>query len=260
MSILYDTKISDRYVEIDLLRGIAILMMIVYHLLFDLTFFGIFIVDVVDGFWRIFAWSCASLFLFIVGLSFSISYARASDRLSGYTLYFKYLKRGLFIISCGLLVSAASWIFLHGEGFIVFGILQCIGISVIIAPFFYRFGWKNFIIGIIVVAAGWIITGIHGHVLLLPLGFTPGDFWSIDYVPLLPWFAPVLFGMGMGSLLYPGAIRSYAKKIWIPVQMFWVCILGRHSLLIYLLHQPVMICMLVLLFPENILSFSGINF
>jgi len=252
------SRISGRYPEIDLLRGLAIVMMIIYHLLFDLYFFGIYQADVLHGFWRIFGWGCASLFLFIVGLSFSISYARASQRLAGVNLYLKYLKRGLFIISCGLLVTAATWFFLGGEGFVVFGILQCIGVSVIIAPLFYRFGWKNIIIGMVIVYAGWLIAGFYGHVLLLPLGVRPYFFSSIDYVPLLPWFGAVLFGIGTGSLLYPGGIRSYANKVSIHGSFLWICVMGRHSLLVYLLHQPVMLLILMLFFPENIMNSAGV--
>ena len=75
---LYMDEIS-RYGEIDLVRGIAILMMVLFHTLFDLSFFRIFPVDISFGFWRYFAFATASLFLLIVGISLTISRARVAS-------------------------------------------------------------------------------------------------------------------------------------------------------------------------------------
>ncbi len=84
---------TARYPEIDILRGIAILMMILFHTIFDLTFFRIMPFDVENGFWRFFAYATASLFLLIVGISLSISHARASSRLQGRAMVQKFLFR-----------------------------------------------------------------------------------------------------------------------------------------------------------------------
>ena len=72
-----------RYQEIDMVRGIAILMMIFFHTVFDLSFFRISAIDPSSGFWRYFAFSTASLFLLIVGISLTLSHARAVSTLSG---------------------------------------------------------------------------------------------------------------------------------------------------------------------------------
>ena len=64
---------ATRFYEIDLFRGIAILMMVLFHSLFDLYWFGIYPVDVTSGFWRYFAFSTATLFLLIVGISFTLA-------------------------------------------------------------------------------------------------------------------------------------------------------------------------------------------
>ena len=69
---------AARYRELDLVRGIAILMMILFHTVFDLYFFRILPVDIYSGFWRYFAFATASLFLLIVGISLTISRARIS--------------------------------------------------------------------------------------------------------------------------------------------------------------------------------------
>ena len=69
---------AGRFWEVDGIRGIAILMMVVFHILFDLNFFSVYAVNVSTGFWRYFGYATASLFLFIVGVSLAISHARAA--------------------------------------------------------------------------------------------------------------------------------------------------------------------------------------
>ena len=77
---------SSRLWEIDAARGVAILMMILFHTLFDLSFFSLYPVNVASGFWRYFAYASASLFLLIVVISLVVSHAHAAARLSGFAL------------------------------------------------------------------------------------------------------------------------------------------------------------------------------
>ena len=104
---------GSRLWEIDCARGIAILMMIVFHTVFDLSFFAMYPVDVAGGFWRYFAYTTASLFLLVVGVSLVVSHARAAATLSGFPLAKKFLLRGAGIFALGLLVTLATWLYLH---------------------------------------------------------------------------------------------------------------------------------------------------
>lgn len=234
---------ASRFREIDTARGIAILMMIVFHMVFDLNFFMIVPVDVSTGFWRWFAMATASLFLFVVGISLVVSHARSTTKLSGFALTKKFLKRGAGIFALGLLVTLATWLYLP-EGFILFGILHLIGVSVMLFPLFFRFGKYNIILGLLCVAGGFFIGTIQGPVWLLPLGIYPASFTSVDYTPLIPWFGAVLVGVGVGEFLYTGGFRRFtvphlSDRIAVPLAF-----LGQHSLLIYLVHQPVIILLL----------------
>jgi uncharacterized membrane protein len=232
-----------RYWEIDLVRGIAILMMVVFHTVFDINYFGIFPVVMGSGFWKYFGLLIASLFLLVVGVSFSVSYARTLVNTSGWQIYRKYLYRGAGIFAFGLLVTLGTWLYL-GEGFIVFGILHLIGISIILAPFFYRFGKFNLLLGIICIIIGLAVGNIPGPVWLLPFGIHPATFWSVDYTPLLPWFGMVLIGIGAGSVIYPGGTRIFSLPQFPPRGSAALIFSGKHSLLLYLVHQPVIILIL----------------
>ncbi|MCK9630362.1 MAG: DUF1624 domain-containing protein [Methanoregula sp.] len=234
---------ASRLWEIDLIRGIAILMMIIFHTVFDLSFFALCPVDVATGFWRYFAYATAALFLLIVGISLVVSHARASATLSGFSLAKKFLIRGAGIFALGLLVTLATWFYLH-EGFVIFGILHLIGISVMLSPLFFRFGRLNVLLGLACIPAGWIISGLSGPAFLLPLGIMPAGFTSVDYTPLLPWFGMVLLGLGLGAYLYAGGVRQFSLKPLPDGIVTPLSFLGRHSLLIYLVHQPVIILLL----------------
>ncbi|HUT39159.1 MAG TPA: heparan-alpha-glucosaminide N-acetyltransferase [Methanoregula sp.] len=235
-----------RYWEIDLVRGIAILMMILFHTLFDLNFFNIFPVNVYSGFWRYFAFATASLFLLVVGISLTISWARAAPTISRTRLALKFVYRGAGIFLLGLLITLCTWLYL-GEGFIVFGILHLIGVSIMISPLFFRLKKFTIIAGLLCIATGWIFTTITGPIWLLPLGIHPATFWSVDYEPIFPWFGMVLIGMGIGEYLYPEGVRRFTLPSLPQAAVQLLAFPGRHSLLIYLVHQPIIILLLAAL-------------
>jgi uncharacterized membrane protein len=232
-----------RFPEIDATRGIAILMMIVFHTVFDISFFKIAPIDVATGFWRWFAMATASLFLLVVGISLVVSHARSATGLSGFTLAKKFLYRGAGILALGLLVTFATWLYLP-EGFVIFGILHLIGFSVMLSVLFFRFGKYNILLGLFCIAGGFFIGNIPGPVWLLPFGIYPASFASVDYTPLIPWFGAVLVGMGVGELLYSGGVRRFEPPDLPDRIVRPLSLLGRYSLVIYLVHQPVIILLL----------------
>jgi uncharacterized membrane protein len=238
---------ASRYHEIDMARGIAVLMMVLFHTLFDLNYFQIFLIQVYAGFWRYFAFATASLFLLIVGISLTISRSRVVSKISGYQLTLKFVSRGAGIFFLGLLVTAGTWLYI-GEGFIVFGILHLIGVSIMISPFFFRFKKCNLLLGLLFIAIGFFLASINGPVWLLPLGIHPAAFWSVDYEPLFPWYGIVLFGMGLGEYLYPEGNRRFVLP---RIPVFFerpFAFVGRHSLILYLVHQPLIILLLAAVF------------
>jgi uncharacterized membrane protein len=240
---------TGRFIEIDLMRGLAVIMMVLYHILFDIYFFNIYPVDVSTGFWKLFAMITASLFLLLVGISFTISAAKAEVTLNRRNFFMKYVKRGIAILLIAVLITIVTWWYL-GEGYIIFGILHLIGISIIIAPFFFHHKAISLYGGMLFIVTGVLLQSVRGPFILLPLGVHPVSFYSVDYTPIFPWFGLVLIGIFLGEFLYPGGKRgfrlpefsNYLKLPKLPGTA--LAFLGRHSLAIYILHQPVIILLL----------------
>ncbi|MDD1677567.1 MAG: DUF1624 domain-containing protein [Methanomicrobiales archaeon] len=239
-----------RYWEIDLFRGIAVLMMILFHTVFDISFFSILPINISSGFWRYFAILTAFIFIFLVGISLNISHHRSSPQIDG-SHYTKYLIRGGKILGLGFAITIVTYLVIR-EGFIVFGVLHCIGASIILAPFFFGKPRIGLLAAFVVLTGGILVTGITGPLWLAWTGIHPASFYTLDYFPLLPWLGVVLLGLTTGTYLYPKGIRQLPLPDRPPTSTGPVCWMGRHSLEIYLVHQPLIILVLALVFPDTI--------
>lgn len=228
---------AERFWEIDLLRGIALLLMISYHAVFDLGFFGL--IDFDSSKWRAVPWLIGSLFLLLVGVSLSISFSRLPN-LSFREIALKQFKRGFFLAAIAGAITFATWIYPH-EGFIVFGVIHLIAFSVLVSPAFKGFKRLNLALGIAIIAAGIFASTITLQTPFLAwLGFAPQNFYTLDYYPALPWLGVVLIGMFIGKTLYSNATRAFNLPKNAP-RVALLEFLGRHSLAIYLAHQPILV-------------------
>lgn len=146
--------------------------------------------------------------------------------------------RGFRIVSLGLLITLA--IGFSGIGRLDFGILHLLGVSIVLALPFRRLAWANLLLWGAFFIAGAVVQSIDVTTMwLLPLGFAPADYAPLDYFPLLPWFGVVLLGIGLANLLYaPSGRRFHLPDFSTSAPVLRLQPLGRHSLVIYLLHQP----------------------
>jgi uncharacterized membrane protein len=230
---------------VDAARGVAIAMMVVYHLMYDLDYFGGYDIEATSGFWARFADATAGTFLFLVGVSLAISYSRASAARPGRSLFGKYLLRGIRIFAYGMALTVVFVVF--GMGVVAFGILHLIGVSIILAYPLLRYRYANLFLGLSIIAVGVYIR-IEGFSSespwLLPFGVVPENLVMPDYRPLLPWFGVVLLGLFAGNVLYGNGRRPalFANKA--PVATKPLLPLGINSLFIYLVHQPILILLL----------------
>jgi len=248
-------KRSQRFWEVDAARGVAILMMVVYHLTYDLDTFGGYGISSTSGFWAYFADATAFSFLFLVGVSLAISHAKARARRPEGSLFVKYLMRGLVVLGWGLVLTAVSLVL--GMGVIAFGILHLIGVSIILAYPLLNLRLPNLVLGLAVVAVGIYIQTldlVSGSPWLLPFGVVPEGLLMPDYRPLLPWFGIILIGLFVGNVVY-GSGRAPLGKGAGPRLARPLGVLGRWSLVIYLVHQPLLIAMLAALGIIRIGSF-----
>jgi uncharacterized membrane protein len=233
---------ENRFWEVDAARGVAILMMVGYHLTYDLDTFGGYDIESTSGFWAYFADATASAFLFLVGISLAISYARAGARRG---IFGRYLRRGLRIFGYGMALTIVFSVL--GMGVVAFGILHLIGVSIILAYPLLRYRFANLILGASIIAVGWYLRAqdvSSESPFLLPLGVLPTDLPMPDYRPLLPWFGVVLLGLFAGNVLYGCGKQPAGVPREAPLVVKPLLPLGRNSLFIYLVHQPILLALL----------------
>jgi uncharacterized membrane protein len=221
---------AGRIWEIDLLRGIAILLMVVFHLLYDLAEFYHFPIDYSHGLVYYTGKTSAALFILVAGASSSFSRNN--------------LRRGLKVFSLGILIFAVTSVLLPGSN-IIFGILQFLGVSMLLFPLYQKLpGYALTALGTAV-----LITGLYASRLtmpnnwLAPIGLLGQNFYSVDYYPVLPWFGVFLFGAALSKLLY----KKKKSLFRFDLNYNPLVLLGRFSLPVYLAHQPLILIILFLM-------------
>jgi uncharacterized membrane protein len=244
---IVDKKSNERIWEIDLFRGIAIIMMIIFHFLYDLNYLNILNLSLYSGYFLIYVYLVGIIFFLLVGISLTLSYSKVKETLTKNKLILKFLIRGFKIFSLGLIITIITFLFLE-EGFVVFGVLHCIGISIIFSYPFLKFRYLNLLFGLILICFGIILKILtFDFYFLVWLGFRPEIFYTIDYFPLLPWFGIILIGIFLGNTIYKNYTRSFnlidlSRNRLVRIFNF----LGEHSLIIYFIHQPVLLSILYL--------------
>jgi uncharacterized membrane protein len=242
-------RVTDRYWEVDALRGVAIVLMVSFHFMYNLSYFGDDIVDLGTTGWRNFSHFIAALFVGLVGISLTISVARTARRTDDEAqLFRKVALRGLRILGYAMIITLVVRL-AAPQGWILFGILHLIGLSIILAYPFLRRPWLALGTGIVAIALGQIVREITlDHPYLLWLGIRSPGMFMFDYRPLLPWFGVALVGIFLGHLLYPGGARRFTLPWPSPrAGLGALSTLGRYSLPIYVIHQPVLLVTLDLL-------------
>ena len=222
---------KQRIWELDVARGVCLIFMFYCHFVYDLTVLFQF-TTINDG--GLFQWTTnytGILFITISGICA--------------TLGKHPIKRGLTVLGGGMIVSLVTYgMYLLGfanKGIVIyFGILHCIGICMLLWPIFKKLPfWVLIPMGLAVICMKDLVQGVYADtLLLLPLGIYPRAFATSDYFPLLPCLGYFLIGGGLGQILYKN------KKSLLPqIRIFpfnALGFMGRHSLIIYLVHQPVL--------------------
>lgn len=225
---------KQRIWELDALRGACILAMVVIHGAYDaVELYGLV------------RWEYPALFSFIKdwgGVLFLL--------ISGIcaTLGSRGVKRGLVVFGCGMVCTAVTYgmaaLGFAGKGIVIyFGVLHCLGVCMLLWPLFRKLPTTLLAItGGVLVALGLYIRACVrvDFPWLIILGFTYPGFATSDYFPLLPFLGFFLLGAVLGKTLYKNK-RTLLPKVNDSAPVFrFLRLCGKHSLWIYLLHQPVL--------------------
>jgi uncharacterized membrane protein len=236
-------KGSGRVDAVDCARGLALVGMAAYHLTWDLADFRLVSPDLpfTPGM-RFLSHAVASSFLALVGVSLALAHRKGFNRRA-------FWRRLMIVAGAAALVTAGSVVFAPGEG-IFFGILHCIAAaSLIAAPFIAAPAWASLAVALAAIAAPFLIhSTLFDPPWLLWLGLGEALPNTLDWRPLLPW-AGVVF-LGLAAARTPGVMRKLTSPgRWRAASgaSRATCFAGRHSLPIYLVHQPILIGLLTAL-------------
>lgn len=221
-------RVPRRRIELlDLWRSVSVAVMVCWHAAYDLALFGRLDMAAFDR-WplRAVRYAVAVSFLLISGAASRFSRSAA--------------RRGFTIFCAGFAVTAATAFVGMPVGF---GILQLIGASMLISSVQAQRlqSIRGVLMPVLCVAAHFSMLALCRSVRvgvkwLYPLGLRYPGFYSADYYPLLPWFPVFLFGIWLGGVIERNADAPVLSRRYPPALTF----AGRHSLVIYLAHQPVL--------------------
>lgn len=227
-----------RLAALDVARGVALGWMAVYHLFWDLTYFGIVRIDILgDPVWWVQPLIITGLFLSLVGASLSL--ATRQRRLPRH-----YLRRTALVGAAAAALTGATMV-LFPDSFIFFGVLHCITAASLIGLCLARVpGWLLSAAAVAALALPSVaMPAVFDHPWLIWLGLGDRLPFTNDFVPLFPWLGVALAGMVAGRVLAARVEPTSTFARWRPqtpvaAGLGW---LGRHSLVFYLVHQPVML-------------------
>ncbi|MBE6933433.1 MAG: DUF1624 domain-containing protein [Ruminococcaceae bacterium] len=225
---------KKRIWELDALRGLCVLGMVIVHFVYDL-------VDL----YQLVPWQYPAAFLFVKqwgGVLFLL--------ISGIcvTLGSHCIRRGLLVFACGLVCTAVTFgmykFDMATEGIIIyFGVLHCLGVCMLLWPLFRRLPrWALLLAGLVLIALGLYVKDLPGldYPWLMPLGLPWKGFASSDYFPLLPNLGFFLAGSGLGMYLYQKKQSLLPRVNTENFVIRFLLLCGKNSLWIYLLHQPLL--------------------
>ncbi len=221
----------QRYQILDLIRGIAIGLMFIYHLSFGLAQLGVFEFEFsTDLFWISFRALIVFLFLSLVGIGLYLATRKQLNIQA-------YVKRLLLLLLYALLITLLSYI-VRPSYYVSFGILHLIFVGSVLGLFFVGFYRFNLVVGIGLLLVGATFSyPAFDQPSLQWIGMTTIRPIADDYAPVIPWFGLVLIGLFLGKALFEkyknDFFQSWQANHWATKLICWA---GRHSIHLYFVH------------------------
>ena len=218
---------TKRYLEVDFIRGMALLLMVVFHLCFDLNYFHYIDIDIRHGLdWRYFRYLILSLFIGTVGISLVLANQEHIN-------YRKVALRAGKLLIASIAISVASYV-MNPNMWIYFGVIHFILVGSLLGLFFIRIPNLSLLLGIIIIILFNLeLINMHWlyNYLRVPLHLPK---YTEDLVQFIPWFAPILIGIFIGTK------RWFVFNLQEGPIVNPIVFLGRNALIIYLVHQPIL--------------------
>jgi len=218
---------ENRLTELDSLKALALVMMLVSNFVSDLSFFKIMEVSKGDSWWYL-ARTTASLFVCISGISYYLANRQNTD-------FWVVLTRTQRLLFWALAITIITYFF-QPDAYIRFGVLHLLALASIVAFPFVKRPIFGFLVGFAL-----FFLPLSSEPLSVWLGLRETGFFAVDYFPLNPWLGLFFISMASAKYIYPEG-KSLTSIIW-PEKWLW---LGRNTLLIYVFHQPFLIAILLL--------------
>ncbi|MGB3336398.1 MAG: heparan-alpha-glucosaminide N-acetyltransferase [Devosia sp.] len=226
-----------RFAIVDIARGVAIIAMVAYHLCWDLSYFRFISADVgYDPQWVLLARSILAVFMFLVGIGLVLGHGNGIRWRS-------FWRRWIFVVLGALAITVATY-FVFPQSFVYFGVLHAIALFSLMGLAFVR-------------TPLWLAISVAALVMALPFFYSDPlfnekawswiGFWQVppptnDLVPVFPWFSAVLLGIIVARLVLASHLAPRLAAIAPSGRLpRLLAFLGRWSLLIYLLHQPILL-------------------
>ena len=230
-----------RLAIVDQVRGLAIVGVVIFHLVWDLDFTNLIEPGLASHpLWIAFGRLLAGTFMFLVGVSLVLANREAIQ-------WQPAIKRILKIVFFALIITAATYA-VFPSAFVFYGILHAIAVASILGLAFLRLPTLViFAIGIMMWLAPLFFTNeAFDSRWLAWIGFSQAPPMSNDLVPVFPWFGITLVGIASTRLVLVSRISSHFENFSIQNKIGkFLTFCGRHSLVIYLLHQPLLLAIIV---------------
>lgn len=238
-----------RLEKLDIFRWVAIFLMIIFHLNYTLiNIFSINLLNFSNTFWFIIWKISVFLFIFISWIWFFLAEKKYNKKIIK-----KYIKVSAFLWIIAIFISIITYFILDWQQYIKFWIIHFFSLSFLLLLIFRLFKFYNLFLWTIILIYGLYFIPIINSEYFYYLWFTYPWFKSADYYPIIPyfwimlyWYIFALFLDKIGKI-YIFKIKGKNNFIWTLLSYMW-----KKSLLIYIIHQPIIILILYIIFGNNI--------
>ncbi|HJV59636.1 MAG TPA: heparan-alpha-glucosaminide N-acetyltransferase [Albitalea sp.] len=228
----------ERFDRLDALRAVAILWMATFHFCFDLNYFRFIHQNFYnDPFWTVQRACIVSLFMSVAGMGQAVAATQAQS-------WPRFWRRWRQIAGCAVLVSIGSWLMFR-DRFISFGVLHGIAVMLIIVRLSSGWGRWLWLAGAAAIVLPFQVQHPFFDTRLTNwVGLITHKPATEDYAPVLPWLGAMWWGMAAGQWVL--AQRRHWLSGPLPRPLHPLAVLGRWSLTFYMVHQPVLLGLLML--------------